>query len=70
MLDPVSGDEHLLYICEAPQNKLYHLLAEMRTFSYGVDSLDEERGPYFVKQPKDVVFDLLKQSVHNEVILR
>lgn len=60
-MEKVTGDEHLTYICEAPFSRLNHLVAEERTFAYGSDVEDPEkipRGPYFTRQPQDVVYDL------------
>ena len=59
-LEKVTGDDHLTYICEAPLSKLSHLVAEERSFSYGSDIEDFEkipRGPFFIRQPVDVVYD-------------
>jgi len=56
----VRGDEYLLYICEVPVNKMHHLVVDDRTHEYGLDVSDPEkvpRGPYFVKQPVNAVFD-------------
>lgn len=63
--EKVTGDEHLTYICEAPFSRLAHLVIEERTFTYGIDIDDPEkipRGPYFVKQPVPVVYDLQKSE--------
>lgn len=63
----------LLYICEAPANKLHYLVVDDRTHEYGLDikNLEEiPRGPYFIKQPVDIVFDLTKRKITNDVYLR
>nr|XP_018910733.1 PREDICTED: contactin [Bemisia tabaci] len=71
--EKVKGDEMLLYICEAPANKLHYLVVDDRTHEYGLDikNLEEiPRGPYFIKQPVDIVFDLTKRKITNDVYLR
>lgn len=67
-----SGIEPLLYICEAPIGALRSLLEDDRTYTYGVDIEDPllvPRGPIFIRQPKDVVFDLSKRKLTNDVTL-
>lgn len=44
-----------------------------RTHQYGITVDDPEkipRGPYFIKQPQDVVFDVSNVKVTNDVTLR
>lgn len=68
----VTGDELLLFICEAPITKLHYVVADDRTYYYGVDVEDPAKiplGPYFMKQPTDVVFDLSKREILNDVSL-
>lgn len=70
--EKVDGAEHLTYICEAPINKLGHLLSEERTFTFGIDVDDFEkipRGPYFVKQPENVVYDLQNPKGSKDVTM-
>ena len=46
---------------------------EDRSFSYGVDVSDVRyipRGPKFIKEPVDVVFDLSKRRINNDVAMR
>ncbi|XP_066907076.1 contactin [Halyomorpha halys] len=67
-----SGEEELLYICELPITKVHYLVVDDRTYQYGVDIKDPSKiphGPYFIKQPVDVVFDLSKIKIHNYVTL-
>lgn len=71
--EKVAGDAPLLFICEAPIEKLHYLVVDDRTYQYGVDVENPEkvpRGPYFIKQPRDVVFDLSKREITNDVSLR
>lgn len=70
---PVRGDENLLYICEANVAALQRLVTDDRTYEYGVEVDDPEkvpRGPYFIKQPKDVTFDTSRRKIYNDVTLR
>ncbi|XP_066997548.2 contactin [Anabrus simplex] len=70
--EQVTGNEPLLFICEAPYDKLHYLLVDDRTYQYGIDIDDLEkvpRGPFFIRQPRDVVFDLSKHAVLNDVSL-
>lgn len=71
--EQVAGDEPLLFICEAPIDSLHYLAVDDRTYQYGVDVEDPlkvPRGPFFIKQPHDVVFDLSKKAILNDVSLR
>lgn len=68
----VTGNEPLLFICEAPVAKLHYLVVDDRTYTYGVDVDDPERiprGPFFIRQPRDVVYDLSKSQIANDVSL-
>lgn len=68
--EKVPGDRYLLYICEVPVSK--HLVEEERTYQYGYNIDDQQkipRGPYFIKQPSNVVFDSSKKSITNDVTL-
>jgi hypothetical protein len=68
--EKVTGDEPLLFICEVPVTRLHYLLVDDRTYQYGLDIDDPEkvpRGPFFLKQPADVVFDLSKRTITNDV---
>lgn len=70
-LEKVPGDRNLLYICEIPIDK-QHLFVEERSYQYGFntdDQLKVPRGPYFIKQPSDVVFDDSRKSITNDVTL-
>ncbi|KAK6620391.1 hypothetical protein RUM44_006792 [Polyplax serrata] len=70
--EAVQGDEHLLYICEVPLGKLHYMTVDDRTHEYGLNVKDPEkvpRGPYFIKQPQDVVFDVSNVKVTNDVTL-
>lgn len=69
----VPGDEQLLYICEVPLGKLHYMTVDDRTHEYGITVNDPEkipRGPYFIKQPQDVVYDVSNVKVTNDVTLR
>lgn len=70
--EQVAGDEPLLFICEALMQNLHYLIVDDRTYQYGVDVEDPlkiPRGPYFIMQPHDVVFDLSKKEILNDVSL-
>jgi len=70
--EKVPGDRYLLYICEMPLNK-QHLIVEERSYKYGYNIDDQQkvpRGPYFIKEPTDVVFDSSGSSITNDVALR
>lgn len=73
VLERVSGDELLLYICEASVAKVHYLVMDDRTSQYGLNVDDPERlpkGPYFIKQPVNVVYDLSERQIYNDVTLR
>ena len=71
-LEKVTGKDKLLYICEAPISNLYNLVDDDRTYQYGIEIDNPHeipRGPYFIKQPTDKVFDLSKRKINNDVTL-
>lgn len=72
--ETVIGDEQLLYICEVPLGRLHYLTVDDRTYQYGVEVVDNPeripRGPYFIRQPHDVVFDMSNKKTTNDVTLR
>lgn len=71
-LEKVKGDEVHYYICEAPAANLDYLLNDDRTYQYGLDIIDPlkiPRGPYFIKQPVNKVFDVTKRVMNNDVFL-
>ena len=72
-LEKVNGNEPHYYICEASAVNLAYLLTENdRTYQYGIevnDPLRIPRGPYFIKQPENKVFDISKRLVNNDVSL-
>lgn len=71
-LEKISGYEHLTYICEAPLIKLAHLVSEERSFTYGIEVDDPEkipRGPYFVKQPENFIYDLQNPKASKDVTM-
>lgn len=62
-----------MFICEAPIDILQYLVVDDRTYQYGVDVEDPlkvPRGPFFIKQPHDVVFDVSKREILNDISLR
>lgn len=70
--EKVKGTEPLLYICEAPISNLRNLVEDDRTYEYGIeidDPLKIPRGPYFIKQPTNIVFDASKTRRINDVSL-
>ncbi|XP_015594638.1 contactin [Cephus cinctus] len=71
-LERVTGNEKLLYICEAPITILHNLAEDDRTYQYGIEidnPLRIPRGPYFINQPKSKVFDVSKRRINNDVAL-
>lgn len=69
----IRGDEPLLYICEAHITSLQRLVSDDRTYEYGIEIDNPEfipRGPYFMKQPSDVTFDLSRRTIYNDISLR
>lgn len=69
---PVKGDEYLLYICEANVQPLQRLIHNDRSYKYGIDIDNPEqipRGPYFIKEPVDVTFDMSKRKIYNDAAL-
>lgn len=69
---PVRGDEPLLFICEAKIEAMQKLLQDDRTYTYGLDITDPERiprGPHFIKQPEDTIFDVSRRKIYNHVAL-
>lgn len=70
--EKVPGDRYLLYICEIPINKHNLIIDEQRSYQYGYNIDDRQkipRGPYFIKQPSDVVFDGSRVAITNDVTL-
>lgn len=56
----VRGDEPFLFICEANIAAIQRLVSDERDYTFGVDVADKKsipKGPYFIKQPKDVTFN-------------
>ncbi|XP_075218988.1 contactin [Lycorma delicatula] len=71
-LERVTGEDLLLYICEAPLANVHNMVTEDRSYDYGLDIDDPEKipcGPYFINQPVNVVFDLSKKTLNNDVSL-
>lgn len=63
----------LLYICEVPVTKMHYLVTDDRSYEYGIEIVDPEkipRGPYFIRQPSDTVFDVGTRKGSNDVTLR
>lgn len=70
--EKVTGREELLYICEASIVSMHNLLQDDRNYQYGIEidnPLKVPRGPYFIKQPQDVVFDMSKRKISNDVTI-
>lgn len=54
-----------------PLNK-QNIIVDERSYQYGYNIDDQQkvpRGPYFIKQPSDVVFDDSRKSITNDVTL-
>jgi len=69
--EKVPGDKYLHYICEVALNKQL-LIFEERSFQYGYNIDDQQkipRGPFFIKQPTNVVFDGSRKAITNDVTL-
>ncbi|VVC34534.1 Hypothetical protein CINCED_3A024063 [Cinara cedri] len=69
--EKVPGDRYLHYICEIPAGK-QNIQSEQRSYKYGYNIEDDEkipRGPYFIKQPVNVVFDGSRKGITNDVTL-
>lgn len=65
-LEKVNGWDNHLYICEAPITLLRNLVEDERTYEYGIeisDPLKIPRGPYFITQPVNTVFDTMETNV-------
>lgn len=72
-LQPVRGDEHLHFICEANIASIQRLVSDDRTYTYGIEIDNPERiprGPYFIKEPVDATFDTSKRNLYNDVSIR
>lgn len=70
---PVRGDEPLMFICEANIYVVQKLVENHRTFTYGIEVDDPKeipRGPYFIKQPQEVTFDVSRSAILKQVELR
>lgn len=69
----VRGDEPFLFICEANIAAVQRLVSDNRDYTYGVEIADRKtipRGPFFIKQPKDVTFDTSTRKLYNVTSLR
>lgn len=61
----VSGQEAHQYICEVPLAQVPYIQVDNRDFEYGFDVIDPKkipRGPFFIKEPKNEVFDISRGS--------
>lgn len=70
--EKVTGTEELLYICEASVTSMHNLVQDDRTYQYGVEidnPLRVPRGPYFIRQPQNTVFDMSKRRISNDIAL-
>lgn len=76
MFIPANDGDLNLFICES--NLLHNVeniqakVDEDRPFHYGLDIRDSERiprGPYFLKQPQDNIYDISKNRLINDVTL-
>lgn len=77
MYMPTYDFENNLFICESLD--LYNVeninshADSQREIDYGVEVIDPlklERGPYFIKQPKDTTYDTGKRKVTNDVFIQ
>ncbi|KAF7270213.1 hypothetical protein GWI33_016823 [Rhynchophorus ferrugineus] len=72
ILEPSVGDEPLSFICKAPIASVQRLRTSERDYTYGTEIIDPERiprGPFFIKQPTDAIFDGSKRNLYNDVSL-
>ncbi|XP_012285560.1 contactin [Orussus abietinus] len=71
-LERITGQDELVYICEAPVSFLHNLVEDDRTYEYGIEIDNPNRiprGPYFIKQPVSKVFDVSKRRSTNDISL-
>lgn len=71
-LEKVIGRDKLLYICKAPISNLHNLIDDDRTYQYGIEIDNPNqipRGPYFIKQPANKIFDVSTRKISNDVSL-
>lgn len=64
----MRGDELLCYVCETSVDKVHYLEDDDRTYVYGVDvdnPLLVPRGPFFIRQPVDRIYDLSTRQNHD-----
>lgn len=72
-LTRVLPQEELAYICEIHIENLYNIIIIDRDISYGVIVMDEEkipRGPYFIEEPKSVIFAKSDRNHENVATLK
>ncbi|XP_028968580.1 contactin [Galendromus occidentalis] len=72
-LERASPTDQLALICEIFKENLHQIILQERTIDYGVIELDPLRiphGPYFSREPKDVIFDQSGRSQVDHVSLR
>ncbi|KAG8191909.1 hypothetical protein JTE90_019843 [Oedothorax gibbosus] len=72
-LQKVDSTEILASICEIPKEKLNQLIVTERDIDYGMIVLDKEklpRGPYFIEEPRPVIFDPSSRKLVNDVALK
>lgn len=71
----VTGYDLMLYICEVPLAQVPYIDQHIddRDFDYGLEVDDVRKilkGPYFIQEPEDVVFDLSRNILRSYVSLR
>lgn len=77
MFIPTRPAQKHLFICESEElwdiNNINLIAEDNREFDYGievVDVLKVPRGPFFIRQPVDTVFDTSRRSIRNYVTLK
>lgn len=71
-LEPVDGKDPLPFICKADITVVEKLKADERSYTYGAEIVDPDkvpRGPYFIREPNDVIFDTSKRKLYNDISL-
>lgn len=76
-LIPTYRFENNLFICESAllwNAKNINIMADsLRKYDYGFEVVDIEkvpRGPFFIKQPKDTIFDTSRINIRNDITIQ
>ncbi|XP_077497058.1 contactin [Amblyomma americanum] len=72
-LQRVAPGDELAFICEIPKERLFQIYIQERPLDFGYILTNREevpRGPYFVEEPEEVIFDLSGRTTGNDISLR